>query len=156
MPEDVVDDFPRMLEEVDLTSVRCYEISARARDGFKLKEVDESEDRPVDMRIRVQVKSETLGVRTRTELTSSEVEVRADIAVFFKKPEGVRYSHELVNRFVKEVALFALFPFAREAIADATRRVGVEPHVLGLLHMKDVEFADDLPVENASSGSVRV
>lgn len=150
MPEDAASDFSRMLEEVDLTSVRCYEIRARARDGFKGKGSDEPDDSPVDMRIRLQVKNTTLGVRARTELTSREVEVCADIAAFFTKPEGVSYSRELVNKFVQEVALFTIFPFAREAIADATRRVGVEPHILGLLHMKDIDFANDLPVETAS------
>lgn len=136
-------EFERMTSEVELQRVRCYEISARAREGFERPEPATEEKTPVDLRVRTQQRPDTLGVRVRADLLTLDAEVHADMAAYFTTPENVTYSEAAVRRFVAEVALYVIFPFLRETVAEASRRVTGTPHLLGILHPGDLTFGSE-------------
>lgn len=145
MPEGSELEFKEIVAEVELSDIRCFEIHAKAAAGFESTDADATEDEGlVDLRIEVKQSKETLIVRVRADLASREVETSADIAAIYNKPRERQYSEDAVNRFVREVAMFTVHPFLREAVADATRRVGVVPHMLGLLR-RPIESLDDSP-----------
>ncbi|GLZ41112.1 hypothetical protein [Actinokineospora sp. NBRC 105648] len=137
-----------MVADLELVQVRCYEVRARARDGFaSADDVEVAEGDPVDMRVLVRHADDRLGVRVRTDIQSKDVEVYVDIAVYYAVPPGAEYPRDVQASFVSSVAIFTVFPFLRETIADVTRRVGVDPHLLRLLRPGDIdinpEFAPD-------------
>jgi hypothetical protein len=139
VPEEVDEEFTRMLDDVELVDVRCYEISAKARDGFKLAEARGGRELPTELNVFVQQSKGHLGIRIRAELLSEEAEARADFAATYHTPEDTEYTESAVKRFVAQDAIFTIFPFLREAIAEATRRISVEPHMLATLRFKDLK-----------------
>ncbi|WP_173134909.1 protein-export chaperone SecB [Kibdelosporangium persicum] len=140
MPDEVVDaEVSRLLDEAELLDVRCYEIGAKARAGFKLPKARDDREMPTELRVFIQRRKGELGVRIRAEILSDEAEVRADFAAIYTVPNEALYSERAIKQFVAKDAIFTIFPFLREAIAEATRRIGVEPHVLSMLRLKDLE-----------------
>lgn len=62
----------------------------------------------------------------------------AEVAAFYSKTHDVEYSKAALEEFVRRVGAFAIWPYLREVISEAARRVGADPHILGILRLGDV------------------
>lgn len=154
MPEPYEVSLEEMIAAVELDDLRFFEISARARAGFALPEPDGDGDPPADMHIQVRVRPQEFGIRVRTTLVTDDADVRVDAAALYSAPGILTYEPELIAQFVTQVGIKTVFPFLREAIADATRRIGVEPHLLGVLRPDEIDLDEQLTAQIAHSQAV--
>jgi|GEM_PF-6600450 len=108
-------------------------MSARARDGFDLPPPPDDDDVPVQLSVKLRIGSDTLAVHIRAEVLSAEAQVILHYEATHRAPRISEYKPALIGAFVAQVAIPAIFPFLREGLADATRRIGVKPQLLAVL-----------------------
>lgn len=128
--------------------------------GFLEVSVRKSETAPAEVEvpgpqfelgIDVSAKDRRFRTRFRVTAESDDVTIAVEPIAEYSVPEedGDLLELSLLLEYANEVALMTMIPFAREAIADVTRKVLGSVVLLPVLRRGEVTF--DLEIEDASA-----
>lgn len=135
-----------LLHATQLAQIQYYEVSGRRFDGFGEPSVPPEDDANVEGRAQVQVmqrlEGDTLAVRLRAEVQTSEGHLVADVAAFFRSAEQLSVPGEVAFGFAQRVASPIVRPYLREAVQTTAVRLGM---VAPLLAPLDQDGAEILP-----------
>lgn len=128
-------DARELLDFINLTDVRYYEVSARR--------VDDPEDRPDEpqptMELMEHHDDQKLIARFRMTVATRAADLKADLAVHYAISEPLHLTPPVVAEFLEKVAVMAAYPYLRESIATSAVRLGIDVPTLGLMKQGDLQ-----------------
>ncbi|MDP9848681.1 hypothetical protein [Streptosporangium lutulentum] len=140
------------LESVlELRQIYFFEISSRrwGSNPGSAEVAPEADEH--NLQVMNKLEKERLSVRARMEIKTTQAQIIVDVAAIFSLEEGglflsaeedgpdepsesdVFLEEETLKQFMEEVGVPALFPFIRESVHSAARRIGVKAPIIGLL-----------------------
>lgn len=126
MPREIAD-IQDLLFVLDLKGVRYYEISGRRL----------PEDRPDDMLFALEIQQRhhesTFEIRFKLGVTHPQADYVIDVASIYGSTEPITFGDALATEFIEKVAVMAVYPFLREALASTAARLELSVPMLGLL-----------------------
>lgn len=131
-PESAVE----LLQFVELTAVRTYEISGRRTEPA----ADDDED--AEPEVLVRAASDEIEVRMKLEVASRGAEYVADVAVVYGLSRPVNLHTRVLAEFIERAAVMAVYPFVREAVFTTASRMGTKAPLLGLMHAGHFSVGD--------------
>ena len=141
-----------LIEDCQLDAVSFIEISAKQRfEKLSSSEVQQTEASIDPVHSLQLARSEDDGgfrIRVRTEIDTEPGLIVVDAAAEYSlaaRPSS-DYSAELLVEFANKVAVFALIPYIRQAIADVTQRVFGTSLLMPMIRRGELEF---IPVEES-------
>ncbi|MFI6305914.1 hypothetical protein ACIBCH_28890 [Amycolatopsis thailandensis] len=160
-----------LLNLLDLVNVQFYEVSAKLGSGFPVGVTaavssgdTDSEDDLVGgeesatgqsesqfWTFFVHVDSTSVNLRGRLTINAPDAEYAVDAAVFYTATEEVTIDREALEEFLNRAAMIALYPFVREALHEAGRKIGASPPLLGIYDPQEIQIRLNEPV-SAQSG----
>ena len=154
----VVDDLQEIIDLLALEGFTTLELSGRRRDAEAPPASDEefrapraeqtkpADDEPSgDWALHSFIRNETgtLSVRLRATTDSADlVDVVVDLAVTYTKAEPFEPSDEVLELFLRDVAVMQLFPYVRQAMSDLTGRLGA-PLTMPMITRANVHAMSD-------------
>jgi len=139
-----------IIDRAELDDIVCYGLTARSAAGYPLPPVTGEGDAEPDMVIRARLRPDALTVRIVVRMRTPDAALQVDIGAVYSILDMLDYSPQVLVRFIADSAIPTIYPFVREIIADASRRVGVEHYVIASLEPPRVPeailngMADDL------------
>ena len=131
----IVDDLQEAVSLLELEDVRTYATIAVLRSGAVEGDYcppassEEDASRPL---VRVRDSDELIEFRVRFEMSNEHAYLLQDMSCVYSKSEAFRFEQETQERFGTAVAMFTLFPYLREGLAAAAKRIGYDV-TLGIL-----------------------
>ncbi|QIZ35033.1 hypothetical protein [Saccharopolyspora sp. ASAGF58] len=136
-----------LLDRVRLREVQFYEIHARLNAGFADggDDTGAATEGPQKWDLQLQLRETDLGVRCRLDVGAPDANYVVDAAIFYDFDESLKIEPAALAEFVNRAAFFALYPFVREALHSAGRKIGAQAPLLGMLDPAEnrVEFIFD-------------
>lgn len=119
-----------VVAHAELTDIRVYEVAARrTAEGVDPEDVPTAEDFSVNARGT----DEMFETRGRLYLRTPEAEFVVEVGAIHSLDEPIVLPPHVAAEFIQRVGIMALYPFMREQVFSAARRLGVQAPVLGLL-----------------------
>ena len=116
----VVESAYDLLQIVELTGVKTYEIRARLVDP----QVDLPDYEPLPMEVMVRHEGDVIEARLRLEHRTDEAVLLADIGVLYNLATPRTIPNAVLGEFLEKVGVMAVFPFAREGLLTSAARLG--------------------------------
>lgn len=149
-----------LLNFLDLVNVQFYELSAKLDSGFPVdttaaisggdtdvnQEVVSQEDSTTEQgdpqfwTFFVHVDDTSVNLRARLTVNAPDARYAVDAAVFYVAKEEVTIDREALEEFLNRAAMIALYPFMREALHEAGRKIGASPPLLGIHDPQDIQI----------------
>ncbi|MEV4058393.1 hypothetical protein AB0J55_44910 [Amycolatopsis sp. NPDC049688] len=156
-----------LLNLLDLANVQFYEVSAKLDAGFQTGlaaaiggEAGESqdlsspegsagEDADADAQVWtffIHVDDTKVNFRGRLAVDAPDARYVIDAAVFYVAKEEVSIDRDALQEFLNRAAMIALYPFVREALHEAGRKIGANPPLLGIYDPQKIQIQLSEPV----------
>lgn len=133
----------------ELTDIVVYEVAARRLpdDGADVEPADE-------FSVNARSANESFETRGRLYLRTTEAEFVVEVGAIYILTDSVRLPPHVAAEFIERVGVMALYPFVREQVFSAARRLGVGAPILGLLRAGQFRVAQitDPAVPAAAEG----
>ncbi|GAB3717004.1 hypothetical protein GCM10027598_27320 [Amycolatopsis oliviviridis] len=159
-----------LLNLLDLVNVQFYEVSARLDSGFPAgvaaaissgdtgadqdsatnEEQETGQSDPQFWTFFVHVDNTSVNLRGRLTINAPDAGYAVDAAVFYTAKEEVTIDREALEEFLNRAAMIALYPFVREALHEAGRKIGANPPLLGIYDPQEIQIRLSDPVSAQS------
>jgi len=129
---------------IELIDVWPYEVSAKRKgEPTEPPSLETLNDTDAELVVQFSRDDDRLIIRLRLPVDTSDAEFLADIGVVYELPTDIQVEPAVIAEFVSKVAVFAAYPFVREAIFGMATRLRVTPPVLGIIraHPRPGDFA---------------
>jgi hypothetical protein len=139
-----------ILDRAELDDIVCYGLTAQSAAGYPLPPVKGDDDANSEMTVRTRMQPGKLTVRVIVRIRTADVNLKVDIGAVYSIPDVLDHPPQFIARFIVDSAIPTVYPFVREAIADASMRVGGERYLMAGLAPPQVSdtvlngIADDL------------
>lgn len=145
----LVEDVHELVQLLELTDCRCYEISGRRREetqGESREGLGQSlANETVALEVKIGSDDTHLEVRLRGSLDRLDVEITADVSCIFTAGEPFKTSTAVRTEFAEKVGVMAVYPYLREAVSDVALRLGAPVPLLSLLRPGQVKLGAQAP-----------
>jgi hypothetical protein len=135
-----VSSLEELQQMASLLDVIYYEVSGRRTDGFD-QTPDDPDGRPgdhADLQLMQRVEGNSLAVRTRALVVTSQGRLVADVAAVFQLPEPVSIPAHVAKRFAEVIATPISRPYLREAIHQSAVKLGIAAPLLSILDLEGI------------------
>ncbi|UYG15748.1 hypothetical protein BRM3_08830 [Brachybacterium huguangmaarense] len=123
----------------NLESVNFYELSAVINEDWS-SESELPTDAEPEFYLKHIVSDREFSARLRTRMDMGIGVVIVDASATYTFTENIAVSKGAAEEFVNRVAVMALLPYIRQAVADLTQRVFGDPFVIPILHAGELVF----------------
>lgn len=132
---ETIDDVRELLNRLDLKAIVYHEVVGRRK--------EEGRDGEVEFNIAVKQRSTETIFEPRFLLKVDDLtaEFVVDISTQYESPTPIVASSAISAEFVEKVAIMAVFPFLREALATTAARMELPVPVLGLIRAGQFQVA---------------
>jgi len=130
-----------IFDRAELDDIVCYGFTAQSADGYPLPPVKRDGDADPEMTIRARMQPGKLTVRVVVRVRTTDTALKVDIGAVYSIPDVLDHPAQLIARFIAGSAIPTIYPFVREVIADASRRVGREQYLIASLAPPQVSDA---------------
>jgi hypothetical protein len=131
-----------LVEVAELQAITFLEISMRVSEESA---AGEAEMPPPELQLGVDINADDhrFRVRFRVEAYSDQISLAVEPAAEYSVPEAddSLFDERVLLEYANEVAVMTLVPFAREAIADITRRTLGTAVLLPIMRRGELNFA---------------
>jgi hypothetical protein len=154
-----------LLNLLDLANVQFYEVSAKldagfqtglaaavgdeagASQGLSAPEGSAGEDGDAQAwTFFIHVDDTKVNLRGRLAVDAPDARYIIDAAVFYVAKEEVSIDRDALQEFLNRAAMIALYPFVREALHEAGRKIGANPPLLGIYDPQKIQIQLSEPV----------
>lgn len=159
-----------LLNLLDLVNMQFYEVSAKLNSGLPAnittaissgdtgpgqdlvadEEPTAEQSDPQFWTFFVHVDNTSVNLRGRLTINAPDARYAIDAAVFYTAKEEVTIDREALEEFLNRAAMIALYPFVREALHEAGRKIGANPPLLGIYDPQDIQIRLNDPVSAQS------
>jgi len=134
-----VSDVHELVAILNIVGITYYAVSAERDEEFDDGD-DAEKSGGQEWGLRIRHNENEYGARLRLEITLAIGRVVVDAAMEYEAAEPFELSQEIAYEFANEVAIMALLPYMREAVASATQRVFGEAMLLPILPRGAISF----------------
>lgn len=131
---------------VSISGLTFYKYAAAIADDYVGGVPDDLEPRP-EYELLVRQGGAEISARLRTIVRTSMGVAECDVAVNYATPEAIEIEPAALEEFANNVALMAVLPYVREAIAALTLRVFGQALVMPVIQRGQLSFV--LPVDES-------
>ncbi|MDR7301422.1 hypothetical protein [Haloactinomyces albus] len=150
-----------LLGVVELKNIQFYEVQARLYNGFDgdspaasaADGSDQEDTSEQEWQFRIQVDSRNVNLRARLVVHGPDAGYVVDGAAFYVTDEEVNVEQDALEEFLNRAAMLALYPFIRESLHEAARKINANPPLLGMFSPDSIQIHLDRPEDER--GSVR-
>lgn len=131
-----------LVELIELTGLRCFEVSGRRHETEPDGSGEESADEPTAEaetagEVSIQV-METHGpdfitARLRMTVEAKDADFVADFGLRYTSAEPIEPTQEAIKALLERVSVMSAWPFLREAVATTAARMELPVPVLGMV-----------------------
>ncbi|MHA7146748.1 hypothetical protein ACX80U_18735 [Arthrobacter sp. TmT3-37] len=137
-----IESIEQMVNEVALSSIDYFELSARSKAGFG-DDIGADENQPPEIKLTIQGIAGKFRVRLHVFVAAALGEVVVDLAVTYDLDEKYEVPQDIGVDFANRVGVMALLPYVREAIHSQTSKVFGEGLLMPILRAGDLEFSQE-------------
>lgn len=134
-----IEDVREVIRHCSLSRVEFYEVSARRYESASTADGDGR----LSVGVQQRIDETSFGVRLTAHVVVAGGEATASVAGEYELLEGFRPSAKALRNFANEVAVMAVYPYLREAIASVTLKVLGAPVHLPIVQRGVISVADD-------------
>lgn len=116
-----IGDVHELIQALDIAGVTYYAVTAEREEGES--DAPLPTDIAPEFGMRIRTDGAEFGVRLRVEIQSSVGRVVVDAAMEYESEDDLEIPDDVAFVYANEVAVMALLPYVREAVANITQRV---------------------------------
>ncbi|PSR66843.1 hypothetical protein C8258_18350 [Nocardia sp. MDA0666] len=132
-----------LVDHVELTDVRFYEIAGRRSD---------TEDKQFSLQVVSRIEPTEIEIRCQTAVEGGGAQYKVDAgAVFAIDPPGT-VPPEVAHEFAEKVGVMSVYPYARSAVANLGAQLNVDRPTLPLLRADNVRLNTPDAAPESDSG----
>jgi hypothetical protein len=122
-----------ILDRAELDDIVCYGLAAQSAAGYSLPPVKRDDDSDSEMTVRTRMQPGKLTVRVIVRIRTTDAALEVDLGAVYSIPDVLDHPPQFIARFIADSAIPTIYPFIRELIADASRRVSGERYLMASL-----------------------
>lgn len=119
-----------IFDRAELDDIICYGIVAQSAAGYSLPPMKGDDDSDQEMAIRARIQPGKLIVRVVVRVRTTDAALKVDLGVMYSLPDVLDHPPQVIARFIVESTIPTIYPFVREGVADASRRIGGEHYLM--------------------------
>lgn len=122
-----------IFDRAELDDIVCYGIVAQSAAGYPLPPMKGDDDSDQEMTIRARIQPGKLIVRVVVRVRTTDAALKVDLGAVYSIPDVLDHPPQFIARFIVDSAIPTIYPFVRESISDASRRIGDENYLMASL-----------------------